>query len=115
MLIAVDGTGLKSAAQAWVGATPAQEEAYFSAAKAVAGVSLGLVALWVTIFIGLTGTLYGVAVSVGKGYPRWLGWPWVLFGLASIGVGLSSRYMTTGESADIPEALWFLCSHTLYG
>ena len=106
VLMGVDGTALKKAAESWVNASAPDKAAAFSAAEALAGISLGLAALWVTVFFGLVGALYGLAISVGNRYPRWLGWIWILWGLGSMGLGLASRYMTSPDRADIPDALW---------
>jgi len=71
-LQAVDGIALKAMVDAWATAPAAQKEPAFHAAFAVRQVEIGLVSV-LSLLLGLTFTVYGVALLVNHTYPTWLG------------------------------------------
>ena len=77
-LQAVDGIALKKMVDAWAAAPAAAKEGVFHAAFAVRQIEIGLASM-VSLSLGLTATVYGVALLADRTYPTWLG------GLAVIG------------------------------
>jgi len=55
-------------------------------------VEIGLTSLTVLI-LGLAFILYGVAIELSRGYPRWLGWLTVAGGGLWVVVGIFCAYM----------------------
>ena len=94
ILQAVDGVALKWAVDAWASAPADQEAAAFAAAEALRWSEYGLQG-YSNILLGLTLILYGLAIALGTGYPRWLGWlaagsgvSWIVHGLMVPYIGL---------------------------
>jgi hypothetical protein len=77
-LQAVDGIALKVMVDAWAAASAAQKEITFQVAFAVRQVEVGLASMF-SLLMGLTVTVYGLALVAGRTYPKWMG------GLAIIG------------------------------
>jgi hypothetical protein len=72
VLQAVDGVTLRYAIEAWVSAPPAQKPAAFAAAEVARWTEIGLNSL--SYFLaGLTLFLFGLAIALGRIYPRWVG------------------------------------------
>jgi hypothetical protein len=72
VLQAVDGITLRYAVDAWVSAPPSQKAAAFAAAEAVRWTEIGMNAL--SYFLaGLALFIYGLAIALGRAYPRWAG------------------------------------------
>jgi hypothetical protein len=81
VLQAVDGITLKYAVDAWVSAPAPEKAAAFAAAEAVRWTEIGMNAL--SYFLaGLTLFLYGLAIALGRAYPRWVGLIAVVSGAA---------------------------------
>ena len=94
MLQAVDGVALKWAVDTWASAPADQEGNLFAAALTVGWTEYALQS-YSFILLGLTLILYGLAMALGSGYPRWLGWVavgsgvgWIIHGLVVPYVGL---------------------------
>jgi hypothetical protein len=94
MLQAVDGVALKWAVDNWASAPADQESAAFAAAEALRWTEYSLQS-FSNILLGLTFILYGLAITLGTVYPRWLGWvaagsgvAWIVHGLMVPYVGL---------------------------
>ena len=92
VLFAIDGIALKDLAVAWLNAPAADMEVAFRVAEAVEAIGEALFSLWIIVFFGITFLLYGLAVALGEGYPRWLGWVAVLAALGSLLVGLAQSF-----------------------
>ena len=92
MLQAVDGVALKWAVDAWVSAPTDQEVAAFAVAQAVRWTEYGLQS-YSNILLGVTLMLYGLAITLGTVYPRWLGWIAMGSGVAWIVHGLIVPYV----------------------
>jgi hypothetical protein len=92
MLQAVDGVALKWAVDAWASAPAEQKTAAFAAAEAVRWTEYALQS-FSNILLGLTLILYGLAITLGTVYPRWLGWVAAGSGVAWIVHGLMVPYI----------------------
>jgi hypothetical protein len=73
-LQAVDGIALKFIVGAWAAAPASEKEMIFHAAFAVRQVEIGLASV-LSLLFGLTATVYGGALLVDGGYPKWVGSP----------------------------------------
>ncbi|MBI4337165.1 MAG: DUF4386 family protein [Chloroflexi bacterium] len=104
VLFAVNGFALKSMADAWAIAPAAERAVALHSADAVGQVGLGLFSIWIVVFFGVTFILYGLAVALGSGYPRWLGWAAVAAGVGAALVGLVQYY--NGPSAMVTNVLF---------
>jgi hypothetical protein len=89
VLQAVDGITLRYAVDAWVSAPAAQKPAAFAAAEVARWTEIGLNSL--SYFLaGLTLLLFGLAIALGRVYPRWVGLMAAISGAAFMydGVGV---------------------------
>jgi hypothetical protein len=98
MLQAVDGVALKWAVDAWASAPAEQETAAFAAAETLRWTEYSLQS-FSNILLGLTLSLYGLAIAVGTAYPRWLGLVAMVSGIAWIVHGLMVPYIGLFDSA----------------
>jgi len=96
VLQAVDGIALKLMVDAWAAAPAAQKEGIFHAAFAVRQIEIGLASM-ASLSLGLTATLYGVALLADRTHPRWLGGLAVIGGVPTMIAGVVIAY--TGFSA----------------
>ena len=72
VLQAVDGITLRYAVDAWASAPDPQKTAAFAAAEVARWTEIGMNSL--SYFLaGLTLFLYGLAIALGRVYPRWVG------------------------------------------
>src|SRR5215213_2934430 len=72
VLQAVDGITLRYAIDAWVSAPAAQKPAAFAAAEVARWTEIGMNSF--SYFLaGLTLFLFGLAIALGRVYPRWVG------------------------------------------
>ncbi len=96
--MATDGIGFKLAADAWAGASPSEKPAAFYGAYAVGRIGGGLARAQVIVLFGGAVGLFGLAIALGSGYPRWLGVLGAVIGAISlivgIGVTLSPAFAT---------------------
>jgi hypothetical protein len=89
VLQAVDGITLKRAVDAWASAPAPEKTAAFAAAEAVRWTEIGMNSL--SFFLaGLTLFLFGLAIALGRVYPRWVGFIAAVSGVAFVynGVGV---------------------------
>ena len=70
----VIGYEIKNVADAWQAATGSEKADKLLIAEALFGVSGGLFRSLIAWLYGLPFLLMGLAVALGRGYPRWLGW-----------------------------------------
>jgi hypothetical protein len=77
---AVDGYGLKAAADAAAGG----QAGAVAAGMAVAEVTWGLFMFLILTFLGITPVFFGMAIAASRVYPAVLGWVAVVFGLVSV-------------------------------
>jgi hypothetical protein len=81
VLQAVDGITLRYAVDAWASAPAPQKAAAFAAAEVARWTEIGMNSL--SYFLaGLTLFLYGLAIALGRVYPRWVGLMAALSGAA---------------------------------
>ena len=97
MLQAVDGVALKWAVDAWAVAPADQQGAAFAAAQAVRWTEYSLQS-YSNLLLGLTLMLYGLAITLGTSYPRWLGWVAAASGVAWIVHGVMVPYIGLFDS-----------------
>ncbi|PFG39514.1 uncharacterized protein DUF4386 [Georgenia soli] len=81
--MAVDGVALKGAVDTWVGAAEADRQAALLAAEAVRWTEKGLSAFF-QLLNGVTLLMVGLAMVLGRLFPRWLGWVGVIAGLGEL-------------------------------
>jgi hypothetical protein len=86
-LQAVDGIALKFMVDAWAAAPAAQKEGLSHAAFAVRQIEIGLASM-ASLSLGLTATLYGVALLVDQTHPKWVGGLAVLGGVPTMVAGV---------------------------
>ncbi len=96
VLQAVDGVALKMMVDVWAAAAPTQKEGAFQAAFAVRQIEIGLASM-LSLSMGLTVTLYGGLLLVGRTYPQWLGGLALLGGLPMIVAGIIAAYAGFSE------------------
>ncbi len=111
-LQAVDGIALKAMVDAWAAAPAAQKAAAFHAAFAVRQVEIGLASV-LSLLLGLTVTVYGVALLVDHTYPKWLGGlaigggvPTTVAGVVTAHTGFSGLAMAINMSAGSLLLVW---------
>lgn len=101
MEMATDGIGLKLAANAWSTAADADKIAAFFGAYGISRIGAGLAFVQVFEFFGLTVAAFGLAMALGTGYPRWLGWAGVLIGGVNLVLGLARSIAPTAVTLPI--------------
>jgi hypothetical protein len=100
-------------ADAWQAAGPSERASHLATAEILLGISGGLFHSFVAWMLGLAYLLAGAAIVLGKGYPRWLGWPAVITGSGALlagstrfaGMNLVSYPLRYGAFV-IPSTLW---------
>jgi hypothetical protein len=90
-LQAVDGIALKAMVDAWAAAPPAQKEIAFYAAFAVRQVEVGL-ASTLSLLLGLTVSIYAIALLDDHTYPKWVGGLAIVGGVPTTVAGVVMAY-----------------------
>ena len=113
-LQAVDGIALKVMVDRWAAALGAQKEMWFDAAFAVRQIEVGLASM-LSLFLGISAVIYGVALVRDDRFSNWLGWLAVVGGLptAAAGVviahdGFSNVAMTINMTANSLLVVWMI-------
>ena len=113
-LQAVDGIALKVMVDAWAAALPEQKNGAFQAAFAVRQIEIGLASM-LSLLLGLTASVYGVALLADRTYPKWLaglavvgGVPTMTAGVVIAYTGFSGLAMTINMPASVILLLWIL-------
>jgi hypothetical protein len=98
----------------WAAAPAAQKEGAFHAAFAVRQIEIGLASM-LSLSMGLTTTLYGGLLLVGRTYPHWLGvlaivggLPTMIAGIVIAHTGFSQLAMTINMPASSLLLVWML-------
>lgn len=91
VLQAADGIALKFMVDTWAAAPAAQKEGVFYAAFAVRQIEIGLASM-ASLSMGLTATMYGVALLVDRTYPQWLGGLAIMGGVPTMVAGVMIAY-----------------------
>jgi hypothetical protein len=91
VLQAVDGVTLRYAIDAWISAPADQKPAAFAAAEVARWTEIGMNSL--SFFLaGLTLFLFGLAIALGRVYPRWVGLIAAISGVALMYNGVVVAY-----------------------
>jgi hypothetical protein len=90
-LQSVDGVALKIMVDRWFKASGEARTLAFEGAFAVRQIEIGLASLLGVTF-GLTAVVFGTAMLRSTRYPKWLAWPGLLGGSASIVAGVAQAY-----------------------
>ncbi len=88
---AVDGIANKFVAQQWVSAAPAEKADAFLLADAVRHIEIGISSLW-ALSGGIALLFFGLAIALGRAYPRFLGWIAIAVGVGQIVSALNVAY-----------------------
>src|SRR5262245_24206283 len=100
-LQAVDGVALKLTVDRWARASGEAREHAFEAAFAVRQVEIGMASL-LSVVMGLTVSVFGVSMLLGRRFPGWLGW----WGVAQAYTGFSTLAMDLGMLAGCVLLVW---------
>jgi len=113
---AVDGIANKFVAQEWVSAASAEKADAFRVADAVRHIEIGTSSLW-TLSVGIVLLFFGLAIALGRAYPRLLGWAAIAIGVGLFAYALNLAYNgfysgtllgIVGGLAGILQTLWIL-------
>jgi hypothetical protein len=80
---AVDGVAMKFVAQQWMSAPLAEQADAFRVAEAVRHIEIGTSSLWM-LSSGIVLLLFGLAMALGRAYPRPLGWAALALGTIEV-------------------------------
>jgi hypothetical protein len=118
-LQAVDGVALKKMVDAWAAASAAQKDGAFHAAFAVRQIEVGLASM-MSLILGMTVVIYGIALLEGRLYPKWVGGlallggvPTVVAGVVMAYTGFSGLSMAINMPASIVLLAWMFALGTL--
>jgi hypothetical protein len=92
---AIIGHALKDVADAWIAAPVTDREVHLWMADVMLAITGGLFHSFVAWMLGLPYVLLGVAIVLGRGYPRWLGWVAVVAGSGALLAG-TTRFLGVG-------------------
>lgn len=84
---AVDGVAIKFVAQQWMSAPLTEKADAFRIAEAVRHIEIGTSSLW-TLTSGIVLLLFGLAIALGRVYPRPLGWAAIALGATEVAYSL---------------------------
>jgi hypothetical protein len=110
-LQAVDGVALKAMVNAWAAAPQRDKESLFDAAFAVRQIEIGLASISGLLF-GLTVSVFGIALSIDRRFPKWLGFVAIAAGAPTAIAGIVIAYTGFSASAmaiDMPSGSLLLC------
>lgn len=113
-LQAVDGVALKSMVDAWAAAPESEKVALFHAALAVRQIEIGLASI-ASLLLGLTATIYGVALLIDPRFPKWSGAlalvggpPTAVAGVVMAYTGFSELAMDINMPSSVLLLLWMI-------
>jgi hypothetical protein len=90
--MAVDGVALKATIDTWVNATQAADKASaYQVAEGTRALEKGLSGFF-HLTNGTTLLVLGLAIGLGRSYPRWLGWVGAASGLGLVAGGITTAY-----------------------
>ncbi len=92
---AIIGHALKEVADTWAMAPTTDQEAILPMADVMLAITGGLFHSFVAWMLGLPYILLGVAIVLGRAYPRWLGWIAVVAGSGALLAG-TTRFLGIG-------------------
>lgn len=105
--LALDGVAVKSLADAYLGGGDDAGVALIGA-QALLSLNSGLLSIAIVGFFGITNLLFGMAVAMGEGYPKWLGWVAALLGAVAIAAG--AIYFYDGNLTQVTLIVFVLVS-----
>jgi hypothetical protein len=103
VLVILDGVAARQLAQEWAAASPPQRDLALALVHANETINFALASLFNLVFAAATFILFGLAVALGAGYPRWLGWVAVAAGALSVAAGTIQA--SIGEPAEASRVL----------
>jgi hypothetical protein len=113
-LQAVDGIALKAMVDAWAQAPALQKESAFRAAFAVRQIEIGFASMF-CLSMGITATVFGLALLSDDSYPKWFaslaivgGLPTAVAGIVIAYTGFSGLAMAVNMPANSILLLWML-------
>lgn len=113
-LQAVDGIALKVMVDSWAAASAAEKDMLFQANLGVRQIEIGLASI-LSLLLGITVTIYGVALVSDRHFPRWLGWlaivggiPTAVAGIVIAHTGFSGVAMGINMSASSLLLVWIV-------
>jgi hypothetical protein len=90
-LQAVDGIDLKAMVNAWSTAPESKKEMLFYAAFAIRQIEIGLASI-MSLLLGLTVAIYGIALLIDSSFPKWLGYLAIAGGIPTAIAGIVMAY-----------------------
>jgi hypothetical protein len=102
-LSGIDGVATKSVAGDWAAAAGADRTALVHLGAALIATNVALAMVLMICLQGLTFLLLGLAVALGGGYPRWMGWFGAAAGSAALPLAVTA--LLRGSQA-VPPALF---------
>jgi hypothetical protein len=87
VLVILDGVAARQLAQEWAASSPAERGVALGLVHANETINLALASLFNLVFAAATFLLFGLAVALGDGYPRFLGWVAAAAGALSLVAG----------------------------
>jgi hypothetical protein len=90
-LQAVDGIALKAMVDAWSTAPEPKKEMLFYAAFAVRQIEIGLASI-MSLLLGITVAIYGIALLIDESFPKWLGYLAIVGGIPTAIAGIIIAY-----------------------
>jgi hypothetical protein len=113
-LQAVDGVALKVMVDTWAATPEPQKATLFSAAFGVREIEVGLGSM-TSLLLGLTASIYGVALLIDRHFPRWTGVvaivggvPTAIAGVVMAHTGFSNESMVVGMPSNLLLVLWMI-------
>ncbi|MBI3759762.1 MAG: hypothetical protein HY269_08425 [Deltaproteobacteria bacterium] len=113
-LQAVDGIALKALVYAWASAPATEKKMLFCAAFAVRQIEIGLAAM-TAVLLGVTASIYGIALLKDSRFPKWLGVPAIVGGVPTAIAGGAIAYTGFSDlsmNLDLPSTtlllLWMI-------
>ncbi len=88
---AVDGVALRMMVGRWAQASGEARARAFEGAFAVRQVEVGMASL-LSVLFGLTISVFGISMLLGRRFPAWLGWLGLLGGLGTVAAGVAQAY-----------------------
>jgi hypothetical protein len=116
-LQAVDGVALKVMVDHWASAQSTEKEILFYAAFGVRQIELGLASM-LSLILGITAGIYGIAQNSHRDFPAWLGWLAIFGGLSTAVAGIvmaETGFSNTAMLINIPANFLLLIWITLTG
>jgi hypothetical protein len=113
-LQAVDGVALKVMVDTWAATAEPAKATLFSAAFGVRQIEVGLASM-TSLLLGLTASIYGIALLIDRRFPRWIGVvalvggvPTAIAGVVMAYTGFSNRSMVLGMPSNLLLVLWMI-------